>query len=166
MPPMPAPKDVFDFTSLRAAPSEIPPPSPRLLSSRDGDQQAYRIYESTADRILIFVHGSSYHGAGYHGLAAALSLGGVAKVVLPNLRGHYQSGRRRGDVEYIGQLEDDIADLIGMLRGQGLKGPITLGGHSSGGGFAIRFAGGAHAAAVSSYLLLAPAIPTSNPVRP
>jgi pimeloyl-ACP methyl ester carboxylesterase len=165
MPPMPAPKDVFDFTSLRAPPSEIPLPSLRRYAARDGEELAYRIYESTADRVLIFVHGSSYHGAGYHGLAAALSLGGVAKVVLPNLRGHYQSGRHRGDVEYIGQLEDDIADLIGQLREQGLKGPITLGGHSSGGGFAIRFAGGAHAAAVSSYLLLAPAIPTSPAMR-
>ena len=164
-PPMPPPKDVFDFSSLRAPASEIPPPSLRRYAARDGEQLAYRIYDSTADRILIFVHGSSYHGAGYHGLAAALSLGGVAKVVLPNLRGHYMSGRRRGDVEYIGQLEDDIADLIGDLRGQRLRGPITLGGHSSGGGFAIRFAGGSHAVLVSSYLLLAPAIPTSDAMR-
>jgi non-heme chloroperoxidase len=164
-PPMPPLKDVFDFTSLRKPPSEIDPPSLRRYPARDGEELAYRIYESTADRILIFVHGSSYHGAGYHGLAAALSLGGVAKVVLPNLRGHYQSGRRRGDIEYIGQLEDDIADLIGVLREQRLNGPITLGGHSSGGGFAIRFAGGGQAALVSSYLLLAPAIPTSNAMR-
>ena len=162
---MSEPKDVFDFTSLRAPPSEIPPPSLRRYAARDGEQLAYRIYDSTADRILIFVHGSSYHGGGYHGLAAALSLGGVAKVVLPNLRGHYQSGRHRGDVDYIGQLEDDIADLIAELRGQRLKGPITLGGHSSGGGLAIRFAGGPHAALVSSYLLLAPAIPTSPAMR-
>lgn len=164
-PPIAQPKDVFDFTSLRAPPSEIPLPSLRRYKARDGEELAYRIYDSTAERILIFVHGSSYHGGGYHGLAAALSLGGAAKVVLPNLRGHYQSGRHRGDVEYIGQLEDDAADLIGHLREQGLNGPITLGGHSSGGGFAIRFAGGAHAAAVSSYLLLAPAIPTSTAMR-
>ena len=106
MPPISAPKDVFDFTSLRAPPSDIPPPGLRRYAARDGEELAYRIYESTADRILVFVHRSSYHGAGYHGLAAALSLGGVAKVVLPNLRGHYQSGRHRGDVEYIGQLEE------------------------------------------------------------
>jgi len=34
-----------------------------------------------ADRILIFVHGSSYHGAGYHALASAVSLAGAAKVL-------------------------------------------------------------------------------------
>jgi non-heme chloroperoxidase len=86
-------------------------------------------------------------------------------VVLPNMRGHYQSGRHRGDVDYVGQLEDDIADLIRHLREQHLNGPITLGGHSSGGGFAIRFAGGGQAAPISSYLLLAPAIPTSPAMR-
>ena len=164
-PPIFEPKDVFDFTSLRMGPAEIPPPSLRRYAARDGEELAYRIYESTSDRILIFVHGSSYHGAGYHALAAALSLGGPAKVVLPNMRGHYQSGRHRGDVEYIGQMEDDMADLIRHLREQRLNGPITLGGHSSGGGFAIRFAGGGQAAPISSYLLLAPAIPTSPAMR-
>jgi len=158
-------KDVFDFSSLRKAPADIPPPSLQRYRARDGEELAYRLYESTAERILIFVHGSSYHGGGYHALAAALSLSGAAKVVLPNLRGHYQSGRHRGDVEYIGQLEDDMADLIGELRSQHRNGPITLGGHSSGGGFAIRFAGGPYGREVSSYLLLAPVIPTSKAPR-
>ena len=41
-----------------------------------------------------------------------------------------------------------------------------MGGHSSGGGLAIRFAGGGHAeAGVSSYLLLAPFIPRAPSVR-
>jgi alpha-beta hydrolase superfamily lysophospholipase len=164
-PPIGEPKDVFDFTSLRNIPTEIDPPSLRRFPARDGERLAYRIYESTAERTLIFVHGSSYHGGGYHALASAVSLSGAAKVVLPNLRGHYQSGRRRGDVDYIGQLEDDLDDLIKFLRAQHLTGPITLGGHSSGGGLAIRFAGGRYANEVSSYLLLAPIIPRSPSVR-
>src|SRR3984885_4860698 len=164
-PPMSDAKDVFDFTAMRKTPTEIDPPSLRRYPARDGEQLAYRVYESTSDRILIFVHGSSYHGGGYHALASAISLSGAAKVVLPNLRGHYMSGRRRGDVDYIGQYEDDLDDLIKFLRGEGLTGPITLGGHSSGGGLAIRFAGGAYAAEVSNYLLMAPIIPRSPAVR-
>jgi pimeloyl-ACP methyl ester carboxylesterase len=160
-----APRDVFDFASLRTRPSEIDVPSLRRYTARDGEELAYRYYDSTAQRILIFIHGSSYHGGGYHALAAFLSLNGVARVVLPNLRGHYQSGRRRGDVDYIGQLEDDLADLIKFLRGEGHSGPIVLGGHSSGGGLAIRFAGGAYRGAVASFLLLSPIIPTSPAVR-
>jgi pimeloyl-ACP methyl ester carboxylesterase len=164
-PPMPAPRNVFDFTAMRKAPTEIDPPSLQRYPARDGERLAYRLYESTARRILIFIHGSSYHGGGYHALASALSLGGVAKVVLPNLRGHYMSGPRRGDIDYIGQYEDDLADLIEYLRAENRTGPITLGGHSSGGGLAIRFAGGAHAKAVSSYLLLSPIIPRAPSVR-
>ena len=76
------------------------------------------------------------------------------------------SGRRRGDVDYIGQLEDDLLDLIAYLRAEHRSGPMSLGGHSSGGGLAIRFAGGGHAeAGVSSYLLLAPFIPRAPSVR-
>jgi non-heme chloroperoxidase len=164
-PPMASPRDVFDFTSLRKAPTDIDLPSLRRYPARDGEQLAYRFYDSTADRILIFIHGSSYHGAGYHALAAAISLGGAAKVVLPNLRGHYQSGRHRGDIEYVGQLEDDLDDLIDFLRAEHHDGPITLGGHSSGGGLAIRFAGGPHAEDVSSYLIMTPIIPRSPVMR-
>src|SRR5271155_3548670 len=154
-PPIVEPKDVFDFASLRKPATAIEPPSLQRYPARDGEQVAYRFYDSAAQRILIFIHGSSYHGSGYHALAAAVSLRGVAKVVLPNLRGHYMSGRRRGDVDYIGQYEHDLDDLIKVLRGQGLTGPITLGGHSSGGGLAIRFAGGVHAGAGTSSLLMA-----------
>ncbi|HEX4409744.1 MAG TPA: alpha/beta fold hydrolase [Xanthobacteraceae bacterium] len=162
-PPIPAPKDLFGFASAGKLPPDLPPL--KRYAARDGEELAYRLYDSPSNRVLIFIHGSSYHGGGYHLLASAISAAGVAKVVLPNMRGHYQSGRRRGDVDYIGQYEDDLEDLIRYLRVQGLTGPITLGGHSSGGGFAIRFAGGAHAAEVSSYLLLSPIIPLSNTMR-
>jgi hypothetical protein len=110
------PKDVFGFATPRQSQTAIEPPKLQRYPARDGEQLAYRFYDSTAQRILIFIHGSSYHGGGYHALASAISLGGIAKVILPNLRGHYQSGRRRGDVDYIGQLEDDLDDLIKFLR--------------------------------------------------
>ena len=159
------PRDVFGFANLDRRPAASTLPALKRFEARDGSELSYRFYPSSAERILIFVHGSSYHGAAYHELAQRLAEGGAAKVVLPNLRGHYQSGRRRGDVDYIGQLEDDLADLIGLLRGQGHEEPVLLGGHSSGGGFTIRFAGGPWAHLVSGYLLLAPVIPTSPAVK-
>lgn len=163
-PPATEEKDPFGFASLQSTSDTDLPPLLRY-PARDGEQLAYRFYDSSADQILIFVHGSSYHGRSYHTLASAVSTSGVAKVILPNLRGHYQSGRHRGDIEYVGQLEDDIADLIAELRRQDLHGPVILGGHSSGGGFAIRFAGGTHAHLVSRFLLSSPVIPTSSTLR-
>ena len=164
-PPASEPADIFNMAAHRpAGPAPVLPDLERYVA-RDGEHLAFRIYESTADQVLIFVHGSSYHGGGYHGLAQALSQAGAAKVVLPNLRGHYMSGRRRGDVEYVGQLEDDLADLVGALRKRGLTGPLVLGGHSSGGGLVIRFAGGPRAALAERFLLVAPAVPTSRAMR-
>ncbi len=164
LPPLPPQTDVFDFASLPRGGQPVNLPTLRRYPARDGEELAYRYYNSAAERILIFVHGSSYHGAGYHALASFISESGAARVVLPNLRGHYQSGHRRGDVDYTGQLEDDVVDLIKFLRSEGRDGPITLGGHSSGGGFVLRFAGGGHGV-VSSFLVMAPAIPTSPAMR-
>jgi non-heme chloroperoxidase len=164
-PPIPEPRDIFGFGAARLRPEAADLPPLRRHPAGDGERLAYRLYESAADQVLIFVHGSSYHGAAYHALAEAISTRGAAKVVLPNLRGHYQSGRHRGDIDYIGQLEDDLADLIAHLRDQRLEGPIVLGGHSSGGGLVIRFAAGAHAGRISRSLMLSPIIPTSPAVR-
>jgi hypothetical protein len=47
-------------------------------------------------------------------------------VVLPNMRGHFFSGRRRGDIEYIGQYEDDIVDLIRLPHLTPLAAPLFL----------------------------------------
>ena len=83
------------------------------------------------------------------------------------MRGHYFSGRHRGDIEYIGQYEDDIVDFIRELRKQGHMGPIILGGHSSGAGFVLSFAGGLgpQQEAIAGYIALAPIIPRTAAVR-
>lgn len=157
-----APSDVFGFKTLpRQAQAELPPL--RRYNARDGEPLAYRFYDSNADRILIFLHGSSYHGASYHELAAALSARGAAKVVLPNLRGHYMSGPRRGDIDYVGQYDDDIDDLIAALAKEGFKVRIAIGGHSSGGGLAVRYC--ARRPAIADCLALAPILPGSPAIR-
>ena len=167
--PMPSPCescDVFGIAGLDEADGpESHLPELQLYRARDGALLSYRFYDSTAATVLVFIHGSSYHGAAYHALAQAVSSGGHAKVYLPNLRGHYMSGPRRGDVDYIGQLEDDVADLIGHMRSQGHEGLLALGGHSSGGGLAVRFAGGAHRDDVDAFVLLSPFLPLAPTVR-
>jgi alpha-beta hydrolase superfamily lysophospholipase len=164
-PKIKTPRDVFGFAGHDTGAADGERPAIERYLARDCSQLAYRFYDSEGERLLVFAHGSSYHSGGYHALASAISRSGAAKVVLPNLRGHYLSGRRRGDVDYVGQLEDDLIDLIRFLRGRGLAGPISLGGHSSGAGLAIRFAGGGHGDLVSSYLLLSPVIPTSPTIK-
>ena len=166
LPPIPEGRDVFGFasdTGIRAQTGPVP--AIDRYPARDGEQLAFQFYDSTAEVILVFVHGSSYHAAAYHALARELSDAGVAKVYLPNMRGHHLSGQRRGDVDYIGQLEDDLADLVAYIRGRGQRGPLVLGGHSSGGGLAIRVAGGKYGDMAAAYLLLSPVIPLAPTTR-
>jgi len=128
--------------------------------ARDGQQLGYRRYLATAEDapVLLLLHGSGYHSRYLMPLGEVLSSGGAAHAYTPDLRGHGPSPLRRGDVDHIDQLEEDLADLIAHVRRQHPQSTLIVGGHSSGGGLALRFAGGAHAdgSGVDGYLLLAP----------
>ncbi|MDE0942150.1 MAG: alpha/beta fold hydrolase [Alphaproteobacteria bacterium] len=147
--------------------SDLPPS--RHFQARDGTPLTYRIYQSAipTDRLIILVHGSAWHGMQFHHLAQALSARGLGTIVAPDMRGHGAAPVRRGDVDYIGQLEDDMADLIGHLKTEPkdrqIMPQIILGGHSSGGGFVVRFAGGDYGGEVDGFILLAPFLKYNAP---
>ena len=111
------------------------------FSARDGTELAYRHYPArgpASGKIAILVHGSSGSSMAVHALADALAAHGI-ETYAPDIRGHGGSGTR-GDIGHIGQLEDDMADLVTLVRKTSPDAPITLLGHSSGGGFALRIA--------------------------
>ena len=140
-------------------------PKTQRFAARDGTELAYRRYESArqTNRVLILVHGSAWHGMQFHAMAGELAARGVATVIAPDMRGHGEKPVRRGDVDHSGQLEEDMADLIGHVS-EGVSSPeIILGGHSSGGGFVVRFAGGTHAAKADAFILLAPFLKYNAP---
>ncbi|HEV8053184.1 MAG TPA: alpha/beta fold hydrolase [Parachlamydiaceae bacterium] len=153
----------FDFESLPRFEKTAPPL--RQFFARDGETLSYRFYDSREEkRAIILLHGSCAHGEYLHDFANYLSSHKcIGNVYVPNLRGHYGSGNRRGDCNYIGQLEDDIYDLIHHLQLENKT--IILMGHSSGGGLAIRVAGGPHQNLIHGYVLLSPAIPTAPTMR-
>jgi alpha-beta hydrolase superfamily lysophospholipase len=110
--------------------------------ARDGTELAYRHYPTRSPatgQIAIVVHGSSGSSVAVHALADALAKRGV-ETYAPDMRGHGASGTR-GDIVYLGQLEDDLSDFVGEIRKAHPDAPLTLLGHSSGGGFALRIAG-------------------------
>lgn len=139
--------------------------------TRSGVPLRFRRYDggegSSADRLIVLAHGSGWHGMQFHAMAGELARRGLGTVVVPDLRGHGPAPERRGDVDYIGQLEDDLADLIGFMKDRRGYGEVVLGGHSSGGGLVVRFAGGAHGALADRFVLLAPFLkydaPTTRP---
>lgn len=122
----------------------------------DGENLGYRYIPAKSDNapLVILVHGSGWHGGSYQWLARQIAGNGDIAVAIPDLRGHGPSPERRGDVDYIGQLEDDVASLARQLLKPGQK--LILAGHSSGGGFVIRFAGGKHGGMLDGAVLLSP----------
>ncbi len=137
-----------------------PPPALHKYQARDGTPLHYREYGGTGDddTIIVMLHGSGYHSGYLRPLAAGLAESGTARVYTPDLRGHGPDPLHRGDVEYIGQLEDDLDDFLALVRRAHPDAALFLAGHSSGGGLAIRHAGGEPPVAVDGYILLAPYI--------
>lgn len=139
------------------------------FTARDGETLGYRVWgDRTRGPVVIALHGAAGHSLWMESLGTQLAAGMAGLVIAPDLRGHGPAPRRRGDIDYIGQLEDDIADLIDHIGRDGR--PLGLVGHSAGGGLAIRFAGGQYGHLLDRAVLIAPFLqhdaPTVLPPAP
>lgn len=150
----------YDFSSLKKAAAQEIIAEERWLTLRDKSQLFYRYYPSEANRTLILIHGSGGESRYLSDFAAFMASNGIARVITPDLRGHGRTAnltaKQKGDIDYIGQYDDDLEDLIHDLRLSYPKSTVVLGGHSSGGGLALRYAGNSHSNPVDGYLLFAP----------
>jgi alpha-beta hydrolase superfamily lysophospholipase len=144
-------------------------PSIERFQARDGTMLGFRHYAASSPdtgRAAIVIHGSSgSSGTTIHALSAALAERGVETWAI-DIRGHGASGTR-GDIGYVGQLEDDLADFVAVVRRTNPDAPLTLIGHSAGGGFALRVAASPIQNLFARTVLLAPYLgydaPTNRP---
>ncbi len=141
---------------------EFPPP--RQFRARDGASLQYYAYPAAPDKVAVLIHGTAGPGTSMHALAEALRAAGVTAYVL-DIRGHGGSGRR-GDIDYIGQIDDDLVDFVAQLGPEKSGETRTLVGFSGGAGFTLRFAGGPSGSLFDRYVLLAPILPGSAAWRP
>jgi alpha-beta hydrolase superfamily lysophospholipase len=163
------PRDIAALDSINAPFAKVDfstVPKAQTYVARDGAALAYLHYPAggttPAARRIVLVHGSSARGQSMHPLAQALAAEGFTVDAL-DMRGHGDSGTR-GQIAYIGQLEDDVADFVKIVPHAGGN---TLLGHSSGGGFVLRFAASAQQTLFDRYVLLSPYLrydaPTAKP---
>ncbi|HIJ62279.1 MAG TPA: alpha/beta fold hydrolase [Rhodospirillaceae bacterium] len=147
--------------SVQSDPGALPPLE--TLPARDGTPLAYRAYPAAGNRLAILVHGSA--GTSMHAVAKALQAAGVGSYAL-DVRGHGGTGTA-GDIAYVGQLDDDLADFASQIRRRHPAAKVALAGFSSGGGFVLRVAGSANGGLFDSYALISPYLghraPTQRP---
>jgi non-heme chloroperoxidase len=140
-------------------------PAVQTYPARDGVKLGYRVYEGDGEQVVVLIHGSSDDGSGMHALAKAIRDAG-ASVYVPDVRGHGNTGRR-GDIDYIGQLEDDLADFVAVLRPLHPNASVSLIGFSSGGGFVLRAIASPYEKLFDRFIVISPALPPGAPtIRP
>ena len=142
-----------------------PAPPVQRYRARDGAELAFREFEPTTavapPVVAIVFHGSAGHSRNLTVLGDALAAAGVPTFT-PDARGQGLSGRR-GDIDYIGQLDDDLADFVAVVRRKYPDAKLVLAGHSSGGGFVLRVAGEPLGRQFSRFVLIAPYLGVRSP---
>ncbi len=140
---------------------------PRLVAfeGRDHTALAYRRYRSRLEtqRKIYLLHDAGWHSTALHDLAQGLAFIGAGEIIVPDMRGHGTSPKRQGDIEYAGQLEDDLEDLIAATSRPGDK--IIIGGYGFGGGLALRYGATRLPENIQGYFLLSPFLGLDNPIN-
>ena len=158
-PPLASINAVFekmDFSDLPAV-ERIPDRGGGAIAFRRWGQQA----ASDQGTLVIAIHGSSGSSSSLHALAKALAAEGM-QVYAPDIRGHGETGRR-GDIDYSGQLDDDLEDFVtAVQRLHPGKRPVLLG-FSAGGGFALHAAASRYGGLFERVVLLSPMLGPQAP---
>lgn len=157
----------LDFAELDTVSIDRLSPEPQAYQSRSGDTLHFREFLGSGSTGFILLHGSGTEGRYLSPLANFLQQSFSATVLVPDLRGHGHSTLGTpGDVKHLGQLEEDIEDLLVQYKRDNPDKSFYLLGHSSGGGLALKLAA-SQRAAFEGYVLLAPFLGYRAPmVRP
>jgi alpha-beta hydrolase superfamily lysophospholipase len=89
--------------------------------------------------VVLFLHGIGMHGEPYASVEGGFTSRGLTFVV-PDLRGHGRSGRKRGEMAEPHVLRADLGAVIGLLARRHRDTPVVLAGESMGGLLAADYA--------------------------
>jgi acylglycerol lipase len=147
----------LSFQELQEA-SKVDLTSPDVLTASDGIPLSYRRYVPASPcAVVLFYHGGgTYSGAGYQHIGQGLQTQFNMAVYTPDIRGHGDSGGPRGDAPNPRQVWADITTFIKHIRAEFPSSPLFLGGHSSGAGLVLNYAGQPDHEPVDGYVLLSP----------
>ena len=170
---------LINLPELSFKPSQSTQPDPEMIKDMGFEQNykadeyyfivrdkkkifAYRFSEKS-DNTIILIHGVATSGYLYNKTAGLLRSTTHAEVFAIDLRGHGKSEGKDGDVDYINQYADDLADIVKAIKAQKPNGKIIISGHSMGGGIALNYAMQKNKTKIDGYLLFAPLIGNNSP---
>lgn len=139
------------------------PAEAKSFRMKDGTQLAAQHLPAKGSTTVLYLHGILGASFLLNESSGLLREALGAEVVALDLRGHGMSGGKPGDTDYLGQYEDDVAEVVRQLRAERPGGRLILAGHSMGGGIALRYAEKGSLPPVDGYLLLAPHLGWKSP---
>lgn len=135
----------------------------RYFTVRDNSRIFAYKFPNHSENTILLIHGVASSAYMYNKTAGLLQEATKAEVYAIDLRGHGQSEGNSGDVDYINQYVDDLADIIQEIRREKPNGKIIIAGHSMGGGVALRYAMEKQYDQPDGFLLFAPLIGQNSP---
>ena len=135
----------------------------RFFTVRDNKKIFAYKFPYQSDNTIILIHGVGSSAYMYNKTAGLLQDATQAEVYAIDLRGHGQSDGTSGDVDYINQYTDDLADIVRIIRKEKPNRKIIIVGHSMGGGVALRYAMEKQYEQPDGFLLFAPLIGHNSP---
>lgn len=127
------------------------------LLMRDGCRLHYRHYSMVAPQsVMLLLPGFGLTSEDYVSCCQHLVKSSAVTVYSPDLRGQGQSQGTEGDVAYIGQLQDDLSDMIAALQQYHPGLPMVLAAHSGSSSLAISYLATRPDPTVVALYLLAP----------
>jgi alpha-beta hydrolase superfamily lysophospholipase len=138
---------------------------PAQFIMRDSSRLNAQHFINHSDLSVVVLHGilsSSYTNNRFAGLIREAA---NAEVYSLDLRGHGSSDGNPGDVSYIGQYVDDVADVVEQIKKSKPTGKIIIAGHSMGGGISLRYAMKEGVPDIDGYLLFAPQLGDNAPTN-
>ena len=146
----------YDYSSIDTLSVKSFRKNEKWIKMRDGNNLFSAIYPSQYKTALILIHGSGSESRYLETLASNISQDKIATVITPDLRGHGRNLKDQSDINYIGQLEKDIEDIIKYSKDSLNAKKIILAGHSSGGGLVLRYIGNPNLTKIDKAIMIAP----------
>jgi pimeloyl-ACP methyl ester carboxylesterase len=153
----------IDTSAIRKQFTQVYKSEPHYFLMRDGKHLYAQRFEKESKLTVIVLHGVLSNSLEMNRVSGMLRKALNAEVYALDLRGHGKSDGKPGDIDYVGQYEDDLVDVIRTVREEKPDGKIVLAGHSMGGGIELRFAMKKDHPKVDGYILFAPLLGQNTP---